>query len=192
MLGEDDHQNAWALVKKADALWSLHGMKLSFFSALASLVDVDKPFQVAVVSSRGLGRSGGHNCGGHGGQASSSPDGGQHPGGQQVTSQSKAVASLLPREMACIQSGLCLYHFNFGKKAHSCTPLATRETSMPYPPAGWYTSWTSFLIGISWWTLELPFLFFLILQPAILEPSLGGWGWSAYTMLGAKEVPVVL
>jgi hypothetical protein len=39
-----------------------------------------------------------------------------------VTSQSKAVASLLPREMACIQSGLCLYHFNRGKKAHSPPP----------------------------------------------------------------------
>jgi hypothetical protein len=50
-LGEDNHQNVWALAKKADALCSLHGMKASFSSSVASLVDVDEPAQVAAVSS---------------------------------------------------------------------------------------------------------------------------------------------
>jgi hypothetical protein len=39
-LGEDDHQNVRTLAKKADALWSLHGIKTSFS---ASLVDVEEP-----------------------------------------------------------------------------------------------------------------------------------------------------
>ncbi len=46
-LGEDDHQNVRALAKKADALWSLHGMKPSFSASVASLVDVDEPSSVA-------------------------------------------------------------------------------------------------------------------------------------------------
>jgi hypothetical protein len=121
-LAEDDHQNVQALAEKVDALWSLHGMKSSFSSAVASLVDVDEPSQVEVVSARGLGRSCSRGCGGHGGQACSSWGGGQQHCGQQVTSQYKAAASLLPREMACIQSGHCLYHFNHGEKAHSCMP----------------------------------------------------------------------
>jgi hypothetical protein len=41
------HQNVRALAKKADSLWSLHGMKSSFASAVASLVDVDEPSPVA-------------------------------------------------------------------------------------------------------------------------------------------------
>jgi hypothetical protein len=120
-LGEDDHQNVRALAKKADALWSLHGMKSSFTASVASLVDVDEPAQVAAVSSRGSGRgrSGGHR----GGRAAPSGGGsGKQPGGQQAASQSKAAASLLPREMARIQSGLCPKQFNYGDKAHSCTP----------------------------------------------------------------------
>jgi hypothetical protein len=47
-LGEDNHQNVWALAKKADALWSLQGMKTSFSSSVASLVDVDEPAQVVL------------------------------------------------------------------------------------------------------------------------------------------------
>ncbi len=54
-LGEDDHKNVQALAKKADALWSLHGMKSSFSSAVASLVDIDEPSQVAMVSAHGSG-----------------------------------------------------------------------------------------------------------------------------------------
>ncbi len=121
-LGEDDHQNVQALAKKADSLWSLHGMKSSFSSAVASLVEVDEPSQVAVVSSRGSGRGRGRSRGNRGGVAGGPRGGRQQPGGQQVASQSKAAASLLPREMARIQSGLCLYHFNHGEKADSCTP----------------------------------------------------------------------
>jgi hypothetical protein len=120
-LGEDDHQNVRALAKKADALWSLHGMKSSFAASVASLVDVDEPAQVAAVSSRGSGR--GRSGGGRGGRAMPAGGGsGKQPGGQQVAPQSKAAASLLPREMARIQSGLCPKHFNYGDKAHSCTP----------------------------------------------------------------------
>jgi hypothetical protein len=118
-LGEDDHQNVRALAKKADSLWSLNGMKSSFASTEASLVDVEEPSPVAVVSSRGSGRGLGRGRGSHGGSAGTSRGGGQQvPGG----GQSKAAASLLPREIARIQSGLCLYHFNHGEKAHSCTP----------------------------------------------------------------------
>jgi hypothetical protein len=104
-LSEDDHQNVRALAKKADALWSLHGMKISFTASVASLVDVDEPAQVAAVSARGAGRS----KGGRGGRCSSSQSswgGGQQPVGQKATGQSKAAVSLLPREMARIQSGL--------------------------------------------------------------------------------------
>jgi hypothetical protein len=120
-LGEDDHQNVRALAKKADALWSLHGMKSSFTASVASLVDVDEPAAVAAVSSRGSHRGrGGRSRGSRGGQAGAGPSGGQQPGG--VATQSKAAASLLPREMARIQSGLCPKHFNFRDKAHSCTP----------------------------------------------------------------------
>jgi hypothetical protein len=54
-LGEDDHQNVRALAKKADGLWSLHGMKTSFTSAVASVVDTEEPAQVAAVSARGRG-----------------------------------------------------------------------------------------------------------------------------------------
>jgi hypothetical protein len=55
-LGEDDHQNVQALAKKAEALWSLHGMKTSFTASVASLVDVGEPSSVAAVSSRGSHR----------------------------------------------------------------------------------------------------------------------------------------
>jgi hypothetical protein len=122
-LEEDDHQNVRALAEKADALWSLQGMKTSFSASVASLVDVDKPAQVAVVSSHGSARGrGGRGRGGHGGPAGPTRGGGQQSGGQQMSSQPTAVASLLPREMARIQSGLCLNHFNYGDKARSCTP----------------------------------------------------------------------
>jgi hypothetical protein len=57
-LGEDDHQNVRALAKKADALWSLHGMKMSFSAPLASLVDLEEPSLVAAVASRGSSRGG--------------------------------------------------------------------------------------------------------------------------------------
>jgi hypothetical protein len=119
-LGEDDHQNVQALAKKADALWFLHRMKTTFSASVASLVDVDEPAQVAAVPSRGSTRGrGGHGCGG--GPAGSAR-GGQQSGSQQASGQPTAVASLLPREMARIQSSLCLNHFNYGDKACSCTP----------------------------------------------------------------------
>ncbi len=54
--GEDDHQNVQALAKKAEALWSLHGMKTSFTASVASLVDVGEPSSVVAVSSRGSHR----------------------------------------------------------------------------------------------------------------------------------------
>jgi hypothetical protein len=120
-LGEDDHQNVRALAKKADSLWSLHGMKASFSASVASLVDGSEPSPVAAVSSRGTsrgGRPGGRSRGHRGGSAR---QGGQQPGGQQATSQSKAAGPMLPRELARIQSGLCLAHFNHGDKAFSCT-----------------------------------------------------------------------
>jgi uncharacterized membrane protein YgcG len=102
-LGEDDHQNVRALAQKADALWSLHGMRPSFSASVASLVDVDEPSSVAVVSSRGASRGGGgRGRGGRGGQAGSSRGGGQQSGGLRVPSQPKAAASLPPREMARI------------------------------------------------------------------------------------------
>jgi hypothetical protein len=122
-LGEDDPQNVRTLAEKVDALWSLHGMKTSFSSSVASLVDVDEHAQLAAVSSRGSDHSrGGRGREGHGGQAGAARGGGQQPGGLQVTTQSKAVvASLLPKEMVRIQSSLCLYHFIYVDKAHSCT-----------------------------------------------------------------------
>jgi hypothetical protein len=65
--GEDDHQNVRALVKRADVLWSLHGMKTSFSASVASPVDVEDPSQVVAVSSRGSGNGGRlHGRGGHG------------------------------------------------------------------------------------------------------------------------------
>jgi uncharacterized membrane protein YgcG len=122
-LGEDDHQNVRALAKKADALWSLHGMRPSFSASVASLVDVDEPSSVAAVSSRGTSRgSGGRGRGGRGGHAGSGRSGGQQAGGSQAPSQPKPAASLTPKEMARIQSGLCVKHFTYGDKAHSCTP----------------------------------------------------------------------
>jgi hypothetical protein len=39
-LCEDNYQNVRALAQKADALWSLHGMKTSCSASVASLVDV--------------------------------------------------------------------------------------------------------------------------------------------------------
>jgi hypothetical protein len=121
-LGEDDHQNIRAMAKKADSLWSLHGMKSCFASTVASHLDLDEPSPVAAVSSRGFGRGGGRGRNSRGGSAGSSRGGGQQTGGQQSPGQSKAAASLLPREMARIQSGLFLSHFNNGERAHSCTP----------------------------------------------------------------------
>ncbi len=120
-LGEDDHQNVQALAKKPNALWFLHGMKTTFSASVASLVDVDEPAQVAALSSRGLtlGRGG---RGRGGGPAGSARGGGQQSGGQQASGQPTAAASLLPREMARIQSSLCLSHFNYGDKACSYTP----------------------------------------------------------------------
>jgi uncharacterized membrane protein YgcG len=119
-LGEDDHQNVRALAKKADALWSLHGMKSSFSASVASLVEAEEPASVAAVSSRGSSRGkGGRGRGGRGGPTRG---GGNQQGGQQSSGQPTAAASLLPREMARIQSGLCLNHFNYGDKARSCTP----------------------------------------------------------------------
>ncbi len=52
-LGEDAHENVGSLAKKVDTLWSLHGMKSCFSSAVASLPDVDDTSQVAVVSAHG-------------------------------------------------------------------------------------------------------------------------------------------
>ncbi len=97
----------------------LHSLRLPAF-----WVDVDEPAQVAAVSSRGSGR--GRSGGNRGGRAAPTGGGsGKQPGGQQAASQFKAAASLLPREMARIQSGLCPKHFNYGDKAHSCTPLCS-------------------------------------------------------------------
>ncbi len=57
-LGEDDHQNVRALAKKADALWSLHGIKTSFSAPMASLVDLEEPSLVAAIASHGSRRGG--------------------------------------------------------------------------------------------------------------------------------------
>ncbi len=87
-LGEDSHQNVRALAKKADALWSLHGMKTSFSTPVASLVELEEPSTVVAVSSCGSGcggRTGGH--GGRSGRGGVSRGGGQQPGGLQVASQ---------------------------------------------------------------------------------------------------------
>ncbi len=73
---------------------------------MASLVGAEEPSQVSDVSSRILGLSGRSNdsggCGDRDVQSSASRVGGQQPGGQQATSQPKAVSSLLPRELARI------------------------------------------------------------------------------------------
>jgi hypothetical protein len=77
-LREYDHQNMLTLAKKADALWSLHGMKTSFS---ASLVNVEEPSKVAAVSFHGSGCCYRFNChgglGGHSGQPGASRDEGQ-------------------------------------------------------------------------------------------------------------------
>jgi hypothetical protein len=65
LLGEDDPQNVRALAKKADALWSLHGIKTRFSASVASLVDVEEPSQVSQFN-------GSNECGGRGGQPSAS------------------------------------------------------------------------------------------------------------------------
>ncbi len=100
-LGEDDHQNVRALAKKADSLWSLHGMRPGFSALVAALVDTDEPSAVAAVSSRGSSR-GGHGRGGRSGQAGPWRGASQQPAGQQAPSLSKAATSLLPKEMARI------------------------------------------------------------------------------------------
>jgi hypothetical protein len=56
ILEEDDHQNMQALAERANALWSLHGMKTSFSASVASLVDIEEPSQVVAASSRSLSR----------------------------------------------------------------------------------------------------------------------------------------
>jgi hypothetical protein len=120
-LGKDDDQNVRALAKKADALWSLHGMMTSFTANVVSLVDVDETSSVAAMSSGGSNPGkGGRSHGGQGRQAGGGTGRGQQPG--VVATQSKAAASLLPREMARIQTSLCLKRFKYGDKAHSCTP----------------------------------------------------------------------
>ncbi len=114
-LGEDNHQNVRGLAKKADALWSLHSMKMSFSAPLASLVDLEEPSSVAAIAS--CGSSCGGRPGDHGGQG-----GGSRGGGQQPAGQSKAAAPLLPMMLARIQSVLCVAHFNHGDRAFTCTP----------------------------------------------------------------------
>jgi hypothetical protein len=122
-LGEDDHQNVRALAKKADALWSLHCMRTSFSTPVASLVELEEPSTVAAVSSRGSGRGGRTGSrGGRSGRGGVSRGGGQQPSGLQTAGQPKAAAPLHPKELARIQSGLCVAHFNHGDKAFTCTP----------------------------------------------------------------------
>ncbi len=120
-LGEDDHQNVIALAKKADALWSLHGMKASFLASVASLVDEDEPCSFAAVSSQGSSRGAKSGARSRENKSSSARQGGQPPGSQQVFGQSKAAVPVLPRELVRIQRGLCVAHFNHGEKAFSCT-----------------------------------------------------------------------
>jgi hypothetical protein len=119
-LGEDNHQNVRALAKKADVLWSLHGMKASFLASVASLVDVDEPSSVAAVSSRGSGRGAKSGARSRGNKTSSV--------GRVACSLavSKRLTSLKLWPQSClkssrIQSGLCVAHFNHGEKAFSCT-----------------------------------------------------------------------
>jgi hypothetical protein len=116
-LGEDDHQNVRALAKKADTLWSLHGMRASVSASVASLVDVDEPSSVAAVSSRGSSRGGKFGGRSRGSKGSTS----KPNGGQLASGQPKAAAPVPPKELARIQSGLCMAHFNHGEKAFSCT-----------------------------------------------------------------------
>ncbi len=80
-----------ALAKKADALWSLHGIKASFLASVASLVDVDEPCPVAAVSARGSGRGIKSGVRGDHGSHVSQP-GGSSQHGKQAGGQSKAAA----------------------------------------------------------------------------------------------------
>jgi hypothetical protein len=147
MLGEDNHQNPRDMAKKADSLWALHKMHLAPGAVVASVdgaSSTDGLFSlpsvastaasaVAVVSSRGVGRSGrgpGRSGrgpgrggqGGRGGRSSAAARGGAQPlaGGQQAGGLSQAVPPLWPADLARIQHGLCFYHFNFGEQAHNC------------------------------------------------------------------------
>jgi hypothetical protein len=87
-------------------------MKVSFLASVASLVDMDEPSSVAAVSSRGSGRGAKSGVWSQGNMSSSARQGGLQPGGQHAAGQSKAAAPVLPKELARIQSGLCVAHFN--------------------------------------------------------------------------------
>ncbi len=111
---------------------------------------------------------------------------GQQPGGLQATAQSKAVASLLHKEMARIQSGLCLYHFNYGDKAHSCTPLCNWDGLVNAISPGQLVQ--AFPRGHR----RCRFYFSTLFNQPPLWSSVGWRSWSVYPVLGGEAVLVIL
>jgi hypothetical protein len=143
-LGKDDHQNVWALAKKADALWSLHDMKTSFSAlwppwwmwrslhrlqlcpsavqAVAGKAVVEVLLVADLLALPELAASR---------LVASKQLGRQQADGQQAAGQPGAVPSLISKELTRIQRGLCLAHFDYGTRHVPALPHATGETGFP-------------------------------------------------------------
>jgi hypothetical protein len=110
LLGEDDHQDARHLARRADQFWALHGGK---FVATVAEVEAD-PAEIAAVAAR-AGR------GGSRGKRGGAARGRQSPAAAATGAQPAAAKPVnKPKDLAQLQSGLCFYHWEYGEKALQC------------------------------------------------------------------------
>jgi hypothetical protein len=118
MLGDDPDHDARALAAKADKLWAYHSHQqpVSVAAVAAGSSDEDEPPAVAVIrGSAAKGRQRPH-------QSSSSGSGG---GGGGKHKSAPGKGGPYPAALARNSSGLCIFHWRFGDKAHNCvTPCS--------------------------------------------------------------------
>jgi hypothetical protein len=109
MLGDDPGHDARALAAKADKLWAYHSHQQpnSVAAVAAAGSDEDEDAQIAAV--RGAAKSRPQWSGQSGSGGNKKGGGGSGKG-----------AGPSPASLARNSSGLCIFHWRFGDKAHNC------------------------------------------------------------------------
>jgi hypothetical protein len=121
MLGDDPGHDARALAAKADKLWAYHSHQQPNAVAAVAAAGSDEEEESQIAAVRGAAKG----CPQRAGQ--SGPGGNKKGGGGNGKGAGPSPASL-----ARNSSGLCIFHWRFGDKAHTASPPAAgRETSDP-------------------------------------------------------------
>jgi hypothetical protein len=109
MLGDDPGHDARALAAKADKLWAYHSHQQPNAVAAVAAAGSDEEEESQIAAVRGAAKSRPQRSG-------QSGSGGNKKGG----SGTGKGAGPSPASLARNSSGLCIFHWRFGDKAHNC------------------------------------------------------------------------